>query len=960
MRRLRSAAQVCIGLVVLAVWLEAAPARHGAPDDLSRPLGVDPALATGTFPNGLRYYVRRNRRPEKRAELRLVVRAGSALEDDTQQGFAHFVEHMAFSGTAHFPKQAIVSFVESLGMRFGADLNAGTSFNETIYKLDVPTDDEGVLARALLVLEDWAGGVTFDEPEVERERGVITEEWRLGRGAAARLRDQQFPVLFKGSRYADRIPIGRMETVQHATAAGLRKFYTDWYRPDLMAVVAVGDFDPAVVTHLVETRFAHLPRAATPRPRPTFDVLAHDGTVYAVTTDRETTASTVSIRTFLPLRETSTIGAYRGRIVDRVTAEMLAARLAEIAQKPDAPFIRAVAGGRGIALSRTREEAVLGAAVKDDRIAETLQTLLAEVERTRRFGFTTSEVERERQIILASYERALADEPSRSHVSRADEYIRNFLERESLPTIGEEYALNKRFLPEITAAEATRTLAEWFPDRNRFVFVTAPAGTGHTVPTEAALAAAVRAARASRLDAYVDSEAGAGPASGGSALVGSLPSPGTVARTREVAGPGLTEWELGNGVRVVLKPTSSGEGEVVFRASAPGGTSLASDADYIPASVAAQVVAAGGLGRFSVIDLRKMLAGRTAAVHPFIAEIEQGMTGNCSRKDLETLFQLIYLAFTQPRADAAAFSVQAAQARSNLANRAASPEYAMLEALTSALGRNHPRRRLPTAATVDQWNLERSFAFYKERFADASGFTFVFTGAFDEALMKPLVERYLATLPAAGRREQWRDVGAQLPEGVIEKRVEKGIEPKSAVSIVFKGPFVSDPGHRAALAVMADVLETRLLKTIRGELGGTYTIAVNHTSQKFPRPEYTLSISFGCDPARADALVARVFQEIDRLRDDGPTDTQLADVKAAFQRDFETRIQQLNFLAGQILSAYESGEDPASLWDRPEQYRRLDAAAIRDAARTYLDTGNYVKVVLVPERAPAAVGGASR
>ncbi|HUL72800.1 MAG TPA: insulinase family protein [Vicinamibacterales bacterium] len=935
-------------LVSLAAGVCLVAARpHAAPPPAqataaSQPMPVDPAIAMGKLSNGLRYYVRANPKPEKRAELRLVVKAGSILEDEDQQGLAHFVEHMAFNGMAHFPKQEIIAFIESLGMRFGADLNAYTSFDETVYMLQVPTDKPGTMDRALLILEDWAHNVTFDPVEIDKERPVIMEEWRLRRGAGARITDKLFPVLLQGSRYADRLPIGKTEVIQSFKPEALTRFYKDWYRPDLMAVVAVGDFDEAATEALVKSHFSSIPAAPSPRPRPVYDVPDHPGTIYAITTDKEITNTSVEIDNLMRSREQGSVEVYRQKTVDRLFSSLLNARFAEIAQKPDAPFMMASVG-RGSFLARTKDEAALSALVKDDGIERGLEALVAEANRVAQFGFTQTEVDRQKQAILRNYERLAADKLNRVSASRADEYIRNFTQGETLPTADDEYALHQRFLPTVTLDEVNRIAKEWFTDKNRLVVVTAPDKPGVVLPDQARLTAVLTAAANKPLTAYVDTVASA-------TLLATPPTPGSVVKTTSKDAVGITEWELSNGVKVVLKPTDFRQDEIVFRATSPGGTSLASDADYIPAATATAVVSAGGVGQLNAVDLRKMLTGKVASVTPIIGEIEEGLGGNGSRNDLETMFQLIYLRFTQPRADATAFAVQQAQIKTLLANQAASPSYAFNDALNSALYQDHPRRRAMTPAMVDQWNLDTSMAFYKDRFADASDFTFIFVGSFDLATMRPLVEKYLGGLPSTRRQETWKDVGVRMPTVTVQRTVEKGIEPKSQVQIVMNGPFEYDQTQRVAIRAMTEILSSRLLETIREDLGGTYSINAAANYQKLPRSEYTITINFGCDPKRTDDLIKRVFEEIEKFKAGGPTETQVADEREALLKDFEASTKQNSFLLNQLKVKYQYGEDPATLWDVPSYYRRLDAAAIQQAARTYLNTSAYVQVVLMPEK----------
>jgi zinc protease len=946
MQKLYSFTSKIVLLVIIAGLVSIGGVGQTPP--LTQPMPVDPQITLGKFENGLRYYIRSNKKPEKRAELRLVVKAGSILEDDDQRGLAHFIEHMAFNGTKNFPKHELISFIESLGMRFGADINAYTSFDETVYMLQVPTDKPEAMERAFQVLEDWAHNVSFDPAEIEKERGVVLEEWRSGRGAGMRNTEKIFPVMFKGSRYANRLPIGTPEIIQTGKPERLKKFYEDWYRPDLMAVVAVGDFDKAAIQKLVTSHFASIPAHQSPKPRQTYDVPDRSDIGFAINTDKETTTTSIEIDTLLPARPEGLIGAYRQKTVDRLFAGMLNARFAELTQKPDAPFVLGF-GGRGGFLARTKEIAFLGALVKEDGIERGLQALLIEAERVARFGFTETELARQKANVLRNYERLALEKDNTPAASRAGEYVRNFLINETLPSADDEYALHQRFLPEISLTEINKLAREWFPvsNQNRLVIVTAPQKSGLTMPDEAKLAAIIKDSAAGEIKPYVDTVASA-------VLLESLPAPGKIVDTTTNEKTGLTIWQLANGVRVVLKPTTFRADEIIFRASSPGGTSLVSDADYIPASTATQVINSGGVAKFSAIELGKMLTGKVASATPFIGELEEGLNGSSSRRDLETMFQLIYLRFTQPRADVNAFAAQATQARTFMNNQSAIPEFAFFEALSSARYQNHPRRRISTAATVDEWNLEKSLAFYKDRFADASDFTFYFVGSFDEATMKPLVERYLGALPSIKRKESWKDIGVKLPTSVVEKRVEKGIEPKSRAAIVFTGPFVFDQERRVAIRAMSEILQTRLLELIREELGGTYSITAPFSYTKFPKQEYSISIQFGCSPERTDDLIKRVFEEIEKFKSEGPTEKQLTDEKEALLREFETNSKQNGYLLNQISLRFQNGEDPAGIWLIPDFYRQLDAAKIKEAAKMYLNTQSFVKVTLFPEKKAAA------
>jgi zinc protease len=868
------------------------------------------------------------------------VKVGSVVEDNDQIGLAHFVEHMAFNGSQHFVKQDLIKFMESIGMRLGPGVNADTSFDETVYMLHVPTNNPEAMSKAFLFLGDVAHSLSFDAEAIDGERGVIVEEWRQGRGANARMQDQQFPILLKGSRYGERVPIGTRESIESFKPEALKRFYADWYRPDLMAVIAVGDFDKSEVEKLIKENFAAIPAPARPRPRPTYEVPDHSETLYAIATDREATMTSVRVYNMLPLRDQTTVGAYRQLQVERLYTSMLNARLSELTLKADAPFMRA-ATDRGIFV-RSKEAAMLMALVGENGIERGLDALVTESARAARFGFTPTELEREKRDMLRFYEGAFAERDREESADLAAEYIRNFIQKEPIPGITYEYGLVLRFVPEVTLDEVNKVAKDW-AGGSRVVLVNAPQKAGLEVPDSTKLAAVIKSAAQKDIRPYVDAAANL-------ALIERLPQPGTVVKTTTRDPFGITEWELSNGVRVVLKPTRFKQDEVVFRATSPGGTSLASDKDYVAAMTASQVIGAGGVGNFDVIQLRNALSGKAASVTPFIDDTDEGLTGGASPKDLETMFQLIYLSFTQPRADATVFGAMTTQMKAMLANQQASPEWAFRQTLQAALSQNHYRARPMTPEMVDEMDLQKSFAFYKDRFADASDFTFVFAGSFDLAAIRPLVERYLGGLPSLHRNETWKNVGISPPRGVVEKTVRKGIEPKSQADIVFTGPFAFDSPHEVALDALALVLETRLRETLREALSGTYGVQVDASASKIPEARYDITIDFGCDPARTEELVKTLFREIDTLKAKGPTEKEVSDAREALLRKHESDLAQNSHLVSEIAGRYEISEDIREFFDLPAQYQKLTAAAVQDAARRYLDTANYVRVTLYPEK----------
>ena len=908
---------------------------------LDQKLPVDPKITVGELANGLRYYIRENREPANRAELRLVVNAGSVLEDDDQLGLAHVVEHMAFNGSKHFPKQKLVDFMESIGMRFGPDLNAFTSFDETMYMLKVPTDSPAILENSFLILEDWAGGLTFDPKAIDKERGIIVEEWRLGQGADARMRDKQFPILFRGSRYAERMPVGKKEVIETFKYDTLKRYYRTWYRPDLMAVIAVGDFDRARMVDLIKRHFASIPVPPGAAPRPTYPVPDHDETLFAIATDKETSESVVAVYHKLPLRDQSTVGAYRQMLVERLFNSMLNERLAEITQKPGAPFLGAISSqGRFIG---SKEVYVLSALVKEGGIAGGLRALYTEGERVARFGFTATELERQKSEMMRVFENALAEKETEDSGTYAEEFGRSFLQKEPTPGIQYEYDLHVHFLPGITLDETNRLAKEWMTEKNRVIMANAPEKEGVAVPGEKELLAVLEEVKRDSIAPYEDTTTDA-------PLLPNMPESGEIVSKRTIEAAGVTEWTLSNGARVVLKPTAFKEDEILLRAISAGGVSLAADESLVPANTADQVVAAGGLGEFSAIALQKKLAGKAVFIRPSIGELEEGLSGSASPKDAEALFQLIYLTFTAPRPDPAVFDVIKSQLKTFLENRDKSPETVFSDTLRSTMQRDQPRFRPMTIADISEMDLQKSLAFYRDRFADAGDFTFVFVGKLDLEKIEPLVRRYLASLPSKGRKETWRDWRVDPPAGVVKKSVEKGVEPKSLTAIVFSGPFKSDPGNRIAIRAAGQVLETRLRKLLREELSGTYDVSVQPTYSKIPREEYRVTIDLGADPARMDELTKAIFREIKRLKKNGPTEKEVDEVRLAESRDYETSSRLNGWWMAQLAERYRIGEDPAGLTRFPETLKLLTTKAVKEAARTYFNTKRYVQVTLYPEK----------
>ncbi len=906
-------------------------------------LPLDPAVRTGKLDNGLAYYVRRNLRPEKRAEMWLAVDAGSTLEDDDQQGLAHFCEHMAFNGTKNFKKHEIADFLERIGMKFGPEINASTSFDETVYRLKVPTEDDATVAKALSILEEWAHNITFDDAEIERERGVIVEEWRQGRGAAARMRDQQLPVLFKGSRYADRLPIGRREVIETASGDALRRFYRDWYRPDLMAVIVVGDFDPAAMEGLVRARFAGLGNPSSPRPRTLYPVPDHDDTLVSIATDAEATATDVSVSVKVPRRDRSTVADYRRQLVEQLYHAMLNDRLDEIRNRPAPPFLYA-SSGEG-SLVRTRDVVSQAVGVQENALARGLGALLEELARVDRYGFNASELERAGTRLLRACEAAYRERDKAESGGFMYEILNLFLEGEPMPGIEYEMALVRRFVPTITLEELNGFARRWSGEKNRVILVNGPRKALAALPDEGHIREIFRASTAAELQPWVDRVRR-------EPLVPHAPQPGAIVEETAIAELGVARWKLSNGIVVLLKPTDFKNDQVLLSAFSPGGSSLVPDGDFVSATYASQILPEGGLGAFDQVELGKALTGKIASVYGAIGETEEAISGGASPQDIETLFQLIYLEFTAPRADAQAVEAWKARTKAALENRLASPETVFSDKMRVTLSQGHFRRRPASVEMLDEIDLGRAETVWRERFGDAGDFTFGIVGAFRAEDLRPLVATYLGGLPATGRVETWQDVGVRPPPGVVEVEVRKGLEQKSQVRLVFTGSTTWSRESDHLLLSLGSALSIRLREVLREDLGGVYGVAAGGGIARRPVERYSFGVSFGCSPLRVAELKKVVLDEIEAAGTTGFSEEIVAKVREQQVRERETALKQNGFWLGGILDAMRFGDDPRLLLRHDELVRLVTADALRDTAKRFLDPRRLVTGVLMPEAGP--------
>ncbi len=913
------------------------PPKPASNDGISdAPMPLDARVKKGKLDNGLTYYVLPHKKPEKRAQIWLAVNAGSILEDDDQRGLAHFVEHMGFNGTKRFPKQTLVDFLEKSGVAFGADLNASTSFDETLYTLTVPTDKPELVNKAISVLRDWSADVTFDPAEVEKERGVVTEEWRLGRGAGTRLFDKQAPVLFKGSKYAERLPIGKLEIIKGASRDTLYRFYKDWYRPDLMSVIAVGDFAPGEIEAKIKEEFASLPASTKPRPRPAVPVPAHTEEIFTIESDPETPQSAVSIVTKIPHRPMISQRDERRAIAEQLYNQMLNARFDEIRRRPNAPFLHA--GSRSGAMVRTTDSFTQTALAKEGATQEAYAALLEELLRVERHGFTTGELDRAKSDVLRAFEHEVKERDQQDGRQFAREITRNFLQDEAMPGPEAELAHCKALLPTIKVEELN-LLGKSLGAGSRVVGVTIPASSAK--PTEAALRGITKTVAAREIKAWDDG----GP---GVPLMAKSPTPGPVVATKALTEIGATEWTLKNGVRVVVKPTTFKTDEVRIAGIASGGTSLASDADYDSAKFGDDLAAQGGVGTFDATALRKALAGKVAFASASIDELEETVFGSGSPTDLDTLFQLVHLRITAPRRDDQAIAAWKEQEIEKAKTRRSTPEAAFGEDLELFSTQNHKRRQPTTPEMIEKINVDKAFAFYKERFADASGFTFVIVGNVDLERAKTLSETYLGSLPSTNKKETWKDPNVQMPKGIAKKTVTKGSEPKARVLLSFHGNETWSKDTENDMRMLTEVLRMRLREVLREDLGGVYGVGASGSIARRPKKEYTFGIGFGCGPDNVDKLEKATFDEIKAIQTNGIGADYIEKIKALRKREHEVSLKENGYWFSELVRSYRYGDDPKQIGaDFDAQVEKITSDRVKAAAKKYLGT-EYILGELKP------------
>ena len=915
------------------------------------PLPFDPSVVRGTLGNGLTYFIKHNTEPQDRAQLSLVVRAGSLFEEEEQRGLAHFLEHMAFNGTERFAKQEIVDYIESIGSSFGAHLNAGTSYDYTVYWLEIPTDDPEILETAFQILSDWAFAISLEAEEIELERGVVLEEWRLSQGFGSRFQTNLYPLLFGDSHYTERDPIGLVEIIETAPVEQFQAFYERWYRPDLMSLVAVGEFDMEEIEAKITQHFAPPPegeayqeRATVTEPtnRPSYDVPDNESPIVDVFTDPEAPVTQLTLVRKLAPDNDADLATFRRGVVEDLAFMMLNARLFERGQEADPPWLYSGAGGG--AFVEPLDIQTFTVLTEQDGVEDGFAALLEEMQRIAQHGFTTAELKRESDNLLSSVESRYKQRDQLESSQLASAIRNHILGGPPVAGIEAEWDLYQQLLPQITLDEVDEVGASWSESRNTVLLVLGPEGI--EIGEAGALAAALRTqldgADALVVDPYAE-EFDDVP------LLAAIPAAGSIVEEAQIESIDAVQWTLSNGITVIAKQTDFKNDEVQFSSYSPGGHSLVADEDFVSAQYAADLVNGSGVGPHDRVALDRLLSGQRVSVSPYIGELHEGLGGSSSPDDLETLFQLITLYATDAGIDPDYVTTYESRLRTSAELRPTQPDAVLYDRANTLLSQGHLRRRPLSLEVVEELDFERAAAVFADRFADLGDSTFVFVGAFDWDELRSLTATYLASLPTSGRTEQWQDIDLDPPEGVIDEVVYSGIEPRSQTIWVFAGDAEWTNDDVLALNVAGEMLTTRLRERLREALGGTYFVQVSARARRLPDEEYQVAIIYGSDPERVDELVGEVAIEIDWLKNGGEQ-SYLDTVKEQLRTSREEQVRDNNFWLNQIVSITQLGESLEVVTSFDERLDALTLEQVAAAAQRYLIDDQFVRVILLPEQ----------
>ncbi len=905
---------------------------------------IDPNVIVGTLENGLTYYIKNNGKPEDKVELRLAVNAGSIMETERQLGLAHFMEHMNFNGTKNFEKNDLVDYLQSIGVKFGADLNAYTSFDETVYILPIPSDDPEKLEKGFQIIEDWAHNTTLSEEAIDGERGVVLEELRLRLGAQERMQRETLPKIMYGSKYVDRLPIGTKENLENFTYEDVRRYYRDWYRPDLMAVIAVGDLDVATMEAKIKEHFGKIPSASKEAPsREAYQLPNHEETFIAIAFDKEAAFSRVQVmykdKNNAP-RVTTTLD-YRESIIKNLFSTLINNRLGELRNKPNPPFVFGFSF-YGNTFARTKNAYQSFATTSAEGQLEGLRAILKENERVKKYGFQEAEFERAKKSLIAQLEKQYNDRDKIESSRITGQYVNHYLNGEPIPGIAWEYDMIKRLLPEIKLQEISDLIHTFIHDDNRVIVLTGPEKEGLTQVTEDQIISLLEEIKTTPIEPYKDEEIR-------STLIDKFVTAGSIIKTEENPLLGTKTLILSNGAKVTYKKTDFKNDEILFQAYSPGGLSLYTDEEIKATTFANGGLTQAGIGGLSLTDIGKFLSGKIVQVSPSINGFSENFRGSAAPKDLETLFQMVHLYFTDLNKDPEAYQSFITKQKSFLGNLMASPNFFFQDKVQTERNKGNSRYTgFPTPEKMDAANYDLAYKKYKERFADAGDFHFYFVGNINEEQLAAFAKAYLASLPGKNSHEDYIPTKFRRKDAYQKFVVRRGSDPKSQVAITWEEEIPYDAKTELAIQALGEVLTIKLVEKLREEEGGVYGVGARGSLSKISFSSITFSISFPCGPENVDKLIAAALAEVEKIKKDGVRVEDLEKVKETYLVDHKEGIKTNGFWINNLLRADQESKNPNALLTFEESVKALHQDDLKKVANAYLDK-DYFLSILMPE-----------
>lgn len=911
--------------------------------DLNQKIPNDPNVKIGKLDNGLTYYIRKNDKPEKKVDLRLVLNAGSILENDKQLGLAHFMEHMVFNGTKSFPKNELINYLQSIGVKFGQHLNAYTSFDETVYFLPLPSDDPKKLENGFQILEDWAFNANLEGKDIDDERNVVIEEYRTRLGAQNRMMKNYLPKLLYKSKYAERLPIGTKENLETFKHEDIRAFYKDWYRPNLMAVIVVGDIDINEMEQKIKKHFGPYKNPVNEKPRTQFELPNHKETFISINTDKEQSNSSVQVyyKDLENNKPTVTVGDYKEELIDGLFSTMLNNRLQEHTRSENPPFLYGYSF-HGSTYAKNKDAFQSYAMTSEDKQIEALRTLMIENERVKRFGFTQTELDRAKKEYLASYEKAYNDRNKNNSSTYLGVYQEHFLKGEAIPSIEYSYDLVQKLLPEINLSAVNGLINNYLKEENRVVILTGPEKEGLKVPTEKEVLAAMDVSKV-ELTPYED-------AAVAESLIRNEIKPGKVVKTTKNDKLGTTTLELSNGAKVTYKKTDFKNDEILFAGRSFGGTNLVDTKTYKQTYLASGSVTKAGIAGMDLNALTKFNTGKVYRLNAALGENTESLSGSATPKDLEYLLQSVYAHFTDLNYDPKVFESDKNKTQPMMKNILMIPEsYYGVERAKFLLGHNERYTEMPPS---DQdWantDYKKAYEIFKERFADASDFEFFFVGNVTDEQMKTLSEKYLASLPSLNRKDKLVDNGTRIISGVHRKDILKGTEDKAKVDIIYTGETTYSAKEDLAMQALGEILTIKLIEELREKEGGVYGASAYGGLNKVPYGSYTFAISYPTNPASVDKLIELTLAEIEKIKKNGPDAADLTKFKEGEMTDYTNSLKENRYWLGVLTSSFINQEPAEKALEFENRIKSLTAKEVQDVAKKYLDK-NRVITVLKPE-----------